>query len=217
MKKILLFICILYAINSNAQDWKTIQLDSTASVNFPAEPSKQFKEGQWAFAYNDSLLIYAAVQIDVSNMPKRPSDRVELSKFYLGNIKGTLNASGGVLIDKNYITISGEPGIGFTIKIPNTQPGAPNYIYTRLLLHNTKLYSFTILTMEDNQELIKDEAQLFFESISVKQTVSSKTQVDKPQESAAFNFGYLIGQLLFYALIAGGLVFLIIFIVRKSK
>lgn len=212
MKNLILCFLLLCGLNSFAQGWKPVKLDSTVTFELPKGFKKTKTDSASTFSATTSfgtILIFKSVDNPVLT-PDIEKEK-HLTRYYNDYIERVQKSSGDGKITNEKDTMLGDLQVkDFTLEI-DTGSG-PEMRKFRILHANNATYAFEFLFEKVSKEYASDECNKFFNSIKVNDKVQPAAQFS---ESTANNRGinpYMIG--IGILLVVALIVFLF---VRKKK
>jgi len=214
----LIFFCF-FSMFSQGDNWFEYKIDSLFSVKMPTgEVSKLDTIIRGANVYsmyskilNNMIIVVQKIKAEKTNNKgtNLPHDLKNMKKYYRGIVDGITTTAKQEnireIVDEN---IHGLHAINVSFYKDETNL---NYHFKTILV-NDYLYSFNVVTNENEPESIKDT---FFNSIRLNKLVS--TRQFRKNTSTLFDIGFFLGNLFFKVLILAGLVLLVIFIIKKIK
>ncbi|WP_411274070.1 hypothetical protein [Daejeonella sp.] len=215
--KSLLLIIILFIISntSSAQDWETVRIDSTVSVNLPKGFTKTEKNDKYSMVAVSpwgTILIFKTPDDEMST-PDIEKDK-HLKKYYNDYIKNVRTVSTGSIIKNERDSKLGALNVkDFTLQI-DTGSGVL-YRDFRLLHASSATYIFEYLYQDLHSEFAVPEKVKFFNSIEVNEQLNMSDQFtsDEINDNNTASKKYL------YWAIPGGiaLIGLAFFLLRKGE
>lgn len=213
-KKYLLFIIFQLSITSFGQT----KIDEFLTVKFPCNIVKKdtffsnirvltYYCSDKSDSYSLQRILVDSIQDDLNSLP---SDLKSLNKFYLGNEKGftkSMVANGFRLQNSREFKVDKYLGLHVSYFDPRKRSKA---IESRFIILNEYLYSLTYINNTNFNEGNKDE---FLNSMTIDLTKKPEQMLGNSQE---YKRAYIFGQYFFYALLIGGIFFLIKYFKRKK-
>jgi hypothetical protein len=210
--KIGFLLCFIFsAVSAQAQNWKRISIDDSATVDFPGHVTRKKSveksvETLACFYQDDKAIYLIALQHDAYGGNPIAS---ELMKFYDEVLNGTLSAAGGgQIIARKSFTVNGFTGIEAQYETPN-KPTLPRFKFVRLLIANGTFYSQSFWTNYDQDPEVISNRNHFFTSFRT--DVKKTAPVDPETQTRAYKLGSFMGGLVFY----GALIAIFVAIVRR--
>lgn len=216
MKIIKLIIALLILSNSSySQDWETVKIDSTVSVQLPKGFTKNEKDEKYSLVAVSpwgTILIFKTPD-NPTVTPDIEKDK-HLKKYYDDYIKNVRTVSSSSIIKDEKDAMLGDLKVkDFTLQI-DTGSGVL-YRNFRLLHASSATYIFEFLYQDLHNQFAIPEKEKFFNSIQVNERLNKTDQYtsDEINNNNAASKNYL------YWAIPGGLLFigLIVFILRKRR
>lgn len=212
MKNLILIFLVLTGMQSSAQGWKTIKLDSAVSFQLPPGFQKTASDTSRSFSASTTfgtILIFKAQDNSIVT-PDIERDK-HLADYYSDYLERIQNSTsdGKITLEKD--TLLGELKVkDFTLEI-DTGSGK-QFRKFRVLHANNATYTFEFLFDEMHKEYAAEESNKFFNSITVNERLLPADQFNAPESAnSGMNF-YLIG---------GAVILVVAFIVflflRKKK
>lgn len=216
MKNLFAILALLtISFTSFSQDWETVKIDSTVSVNLPKGFTKTEKDEKYnlvAVSPWGTILIFKTPD-DPMVTPDIEKDK-HLKKYYNDYIKNVRTVSTGSIIKDEKDAMLGELKVkDFTLQI-DTGSGVL-YRNFRLLHASSATYIFEFLYQDLHSQFAVPEKEKFFNSITVNENLGKADQYT----TAEINDHNAAGKSKLYW-IAGGVVAIIILLVvllRRRK
>lgn len=216
MKTLLLILTLSIISNTSyAQDWETVQIDSTVSVKLPKGFNKTDKEEKYSLVAVSpwgTILIFKTLDDHLST-PDIEKDK-HLKKYYDDYIKNVRTVSPGSIIKDEKDGKLGALNVkDFTLQI-DTGSGVL-YRDFRLLHASSATYIFEYLYQDLHSEFAVPEKEKFFSSIEVNEQLDRSDQFT----SEEINNNNAASKKYLYWAIPGGiaLIGLVFFLLRKKK
>lgn len=220
-RKVILFVIffgiIPMTIIGQESDWFEYELEDL-TISFPTEEVYQLDT-----LVNDLRLrqLYADVENMIffiqllpaeqdpedKNFSELPYDEESLLKYYDGATEGTSNAINAANVTGKKINYQGL--IGYQAMYLDQEDKIA--VESKTFLVEDMLIVVSVYNPITEKTAI---TEAFFESLDLSK-LKSKSQFTG--KSWAYRRGYLVGQMLFYLLAGGGLLFLIVYLVRKGQ
>jgi hypothetical protein len=145
-------------------------LDGRFSVRLPATPMKKFEYvplpsfeiNQFIFTtpYQDGVLLVTYGDLPLNTPPYEPA---ELLAEYRD---GLLRVSGGTLKHSESITLSGYPGLDYTVVLPKSQKNPQGIVdHARVYLADGRVYGLDFVSRYSMADA--PEVQQFFDSFQI--------------------------------------------------
>lgn len=214
-------IVLLFGFNLLSQNTVT-HLTDFADVTFPTETEITETGNDKVFVSEDSSAMYMVNVRNLSNRNIPSFNKDELLEFYQGVADGAVNSVNGKLISTEKIELANS--IAFDIEYTaNSNPNLPNRRFKRIFLFKKHLFNIQYWPITNDENIINLNKSKFYNSFSVSSENSSINQiseVDAPlinKESEEYNAGFKIGKLVFYLLIIGVPIILILFFITRKR
>ncbi|RZK26155.1 MAG: hypothetical protein EOO63_15060, partial [Hymenobacter sp.] len=160
------FIVISKLAYAESATWEKLQLDASASIDFPGKVTKQEAAGQDVYSLKEGKTIYMV--LISKNGFRQDASAEELSKFYDGVVKGTLEAAGnGESLQQQAFTVAGFKGIEVQFTSP-AKPQLPATKFMRALSVNGTMYTLNYWTNAEQNEESKADRNRFFASFQLR-------------------------------------------------
>jgi len=207
------------------QDWITTEVTSFATIDFPAKSEVIENNGETIFNATDENAYYVVSIRKLTDQQHLQIGKDQISNLYEGMLRGVVNAANAELISKKNVDVQGILGVEIEYSAP-PHPELPSQRFKRIVYINQHIFSIDFWPFAAQQELSNAYKTQFFESFSfrldqnIKNEVETTEKIDDSANSSAEDFGYLIGQILFFLVFLGlliGIILLIRFFIRKNK
>ncbi|MEM7487423.1 MAG: hypothetical protein AAF348_19630 [Bacteroidota bacterium] len=207
-----------------AQDWIKTTIADFATVEFPEQTQLTENNGSVVYTlFNDD----AVYMVNVTEIPGRTSSSLtedELLDFYEGAIMGVLESSDGELISAEEFEMDGMIGMEMHYLAP-PHPELPEQRFKRIFNIDKYVIHMDFWSGSGQSEDAGEIRKRFFSSLTIvhDKRLGVETQVGEQKDSVettGYAIGYVIGGALaslFLGVLLLGLVFLIIFLIKKQK
>jgi len=215
MKNLIKIIVLLIVSNTAySQDWETVKIDSTVSVNLPKGFTKSENDEKYSLVAVSpwgTILIFKTPD-DPKATPDIEKSK-QLKKYYDNYIKNVRTVSTGSIIKDEKDGLIGELKVkDFTLQI-DTGSGVL-YRNFRLLHASNATYIFEFLYQDLHSQFAVPEKEKFFNSIKINEELDNTDQYT----SDAINDNNVASKkYLYWALPGFFFIGLIIFLYRKRK
>jgi hypothetical protein len=222
MKKLftLFFLCCTQLAFS--QTGVRVSLNNALSVTFPSKPVKSKTDSNTTvYSANQNGAYYI---VSVKNLGEEISSD-SLSNFYDGVVNSTIKKSNAKLVSKSSVSINDIKGIQFEYTVDN-KAGFPDTRFQESVYSDKMLVSFSFWTFKDKLGAHASDKDIFLNSIvnpsepapptpyqTEAQAKANPTDTAKAAADLAakketvsrvgYSTGYIIGALLFAALLVG--------------
>ncbi|GAA4380611.1 hypothetical protein [Hymenobacter koreensis] len=213
---------LLFPLLAQAQSPVSVNLDSIASITFPAAPQVLDTLGQRIYSAQANEGTYMVTSRRLDNQPGFKLAQGELSDFYLGLARGATQASGGKVLRQKSFAVDGLDGLELTYTNTTNQT-LPAEITSRSVYVNGYLITYQVLPTGKPGPQHPQQQAAFFSSFRLQpQLVNNARQYTlnaegEPDQSQAGRLGYVVGQAAFYLLLAVGLFLLVRRLTQRSR
>jgi hypothetical protein len=191
------------------------KLGKIAAIDFPGKPQAVDTLGQHLHHYTDSSsFFYLAGVSDLEAEPAGGYSKREVDSLYAGYIRGTLTESAGELVSKESFQVNGLQG--FEIKYITSKPNMSNLRFKRILYLDSEMLYVDFWTDKDKDAVSKSFRERFFNSLKIT-AVKASQQDSHRKDTAAFNLGYIIGQVIVGIALVGAILAVVIYIKNRRK
>ncbi|MEL6561224.1 MAG: hypothetical protein AAFQ94_23735 [Bacteroidota bacterium] len=220
-RKVILFLLCLgfipLAVIGQESDWFEYKLEDV-KISFPTEDVYQLDTlvndlrlrqlyGEVEKMIFFTQLLPAENNAGDANYSELPYDEESLLKYYDGVAEGASNAIRAAKVEGEKISYDGLIGYQAKYKDPNDKV----VVESKTFLAGDQLIVVSVYNPAIEKDALK---KAFFESLDLSQLKSKEQFTGK---SWSYRRGYFLGQMLFYLLAGGGLVFSIVYFVKKSR
>ena len=160
-RQLILALLLLSTVSCFSQDWASTQIDSIASIKFPATPKDIPVGTNSELLASDENGVYLAMAVKLEDYSISTGD--SLSVFYADVVTGMQTSVKISEIQTKDFVFNGLHGLEVDYKLPENQ----QFARTRILLLRGSLYSISVITT--NIEKLKSVTfAKFFGSFTVK-------------------------------------------------
>lgn len=212
---LLFFMVVSKLALAESAPWEKLQLDASASIDFPEKVTKQEAAGQEVYSLKEGKTVY--IVVISKNGFRQDASEEELSKFYDGVLKGTLEAAGnGEILKRSAFAVAGFTGVEVQFTSP-AKPQLPATKFMRVLSVNGTMYTLNYWTDAEQNEASNADRNRFFASFQLGNLKNTAATKRGSAPDTAYESGRKTGKLTFYALLAVGIFFLVRRLSKSKK
>lgn len=159
------FLFPLFSFKSPVNEWVRVQVDSTISVQFPAQPAQQIVNGVLIHAVRTPEAVFMAMIMDQTPQPGQ-KPLTDTHSFYLGFMDSMIRNAKATLTDSTAFIVGNYKGMDFSY---TTVLADGNKITrrNRAVFINNKIYSLAYTPSVQPTPTSQAAEKQFLESIQV--------------------------------------------------
>lgn len=216
MRKLHFILFLLLANAVQSQDWTTCVVDSTITVELPAD--YEIVEKDQKVLYSGLLPDASAALIKISPIPGDSAlrSRDNLRKSYDNYKLEAIRTMGGVLQSEEIVNDQQYEMLRFIAKVKSN--GVDQNVHFLLLNMKTGMYVLRFSEIEEAAKKLTESREKFFRSLKIDEKAGDQiSNTPDPKDDLGYRIGYIIGENLIWVLLVT--LFLIVSIrsFRKSK
>jgi hypothetical protein len=204
-----------------AQDWVETTIPGIGTIEFPEDAEFFSQDGALIYKVenNDAYYLVTIVQLDPGYTSEIESN---LDEFYQGNLKGTEDASGGKITEKQRITIDGIKAMDVRIS-GVVNPELPSLLFKRFIYLSPFNISVDFRPKKTDETQFLGLKDKFFNSLILEtnsEDASIAIESIKTEESAfkkGYAVGYVIGKIAFWVFLVLIAILVFYFIIRLIR
>lgn len=207
---IFLFSTVVGPVFAQDGDWQRVTVGDSTTVDFPDKPKEIIHKGMTGYAlYQAGALYSVSVGVEAADAGLTVEEKRE---FYDSAMKGAAEtAKASQVISKSTFEVNGFEGLQTTFL--STIAKIKNPVVMRMILINGTLYGQTFSASASPAHTAA--RQRFFASFAPRLRPAAVTPAET--HTSAYKIGQLIGKLLVYGGIIGGIIFLLTRSTSKRK
>ena len=217
MKNILLVPLMLFAVHCSGQEWVDYKPDSVLTISIPEDYQLIDTMGQRiARAYIDNGLIIVLKMANQGEAMTTVESEDGLVQFYKNFRQGFIRSHHGELLDDEIIDKNGLKLIRFSYRASVSNERQIRHCVT--LLVNETIYALNFWEVESKAGELRNTKEKFYSSMRTRAGLTIEDQMSHHgQGSQAYLAGDLFGKILFFGLVFGVIIFLIIRFSKKKR
>lgn len=199
---VLFFLTIIKPVFAQDDTWQRVTVGDSTTVDFPNAPKKMVYKGLTSYSLYSEDVLYS---VSVGEAATEAGLTIEEKRlFYDEAMQGAVNtAKASQIISKSKVDINGFEGL--EIRFLSNISKIRNPVVMRMVLVNGTLYgqTFSASTSTDHTKA----RQQFFASFAPRLRPAAITPAET--RTTAYKIGQLVGELLVYGGIIGGIIYLV--------
>lgn len=217
MKNIVLVALTLFALRCSGQEWVDYKPDSVLTVSIPEDYQLIDTMGQRiARAYIDNGLIIVLKMANQGPAIATVESKDGLVQFYKNFRQGFIKSHHGELLDEEIFDKNGLKLIRFSYRASISNERQIRHCVA--LLVNETIYSLNFWEVESKAGELRNTKEKFYGSMRTHAGLTIDDQMShNGQRSQAYRAGYLFGKMLFFGLVLGVIIFLIVRFSRTKR